>query len=137
MTSEICTTHLIHEILAFLCSCFESTRVSWILGLANSVTWFQYLIILVRSEGTIEVLLVSLCTAQFDVLELTQRICIKKERYSFSRKILHCFSNRKSAGKKCFGKKEALHTSQLHVPISKTIYQIVLLIYTDCLKGVC
>ena len=111
MSSEISSTRLIHEILACLCSCFESSRVSWILELANSVTWFQHLTILVRSEGTIEVLLASLCTAQFDVLELTQRICIKKVRWSFSGEIVHCFSNRKSACKKCFGKKEALHTS--------------------------
>ena len=54
--------------LASLCSYLESSKVSWIVGLGDYVTWFQYFTILLRINETIEVLLVSLCTAQFDVL---------------------------------------------------------------------
>ena len=60
--------------------------------------------ILVRIIGTIEILLDSLRTAQFDVLELTQRIFYKKDQCNLSRGFLHCFSNRKSAGDKFLGK---------------------------------
>ena len=75
--------------------------------------------IFVRIKGTNDVLLASLCTVQFDVLELTQRLTFQvamKPVYLLF-KLFFLWS----AGKKFFGKK---NNSILHN------YQIVLLIYT-------
>ena len=52
MSSNIFTLLFNHEVLASLCSCFECFKVSWITELEDSVTWFQYLAILVRIKGT-------------------------------------------------------------------------------------
>ena len=79
MSSEIFTAPVSNEVLASFCSCFKSSKVSYIIEFGNSVTRFQYLIIPVRViKGTIKVLLVSLCTAQFDVLELTQGYVLRR-----------------------------------------------------------
>ena len=69
----------------------------------------------------IEVLLVLICTAEFHVLDLTQRICFKKELSSLSRGFLHCFSDRKSAGEKFLGNKISTTYLQLHVHTGKII----------------